>query len=253
MDGPDGGFTGAAAQADDMPKLSVSGLWPGLGARICQTKPFAGFKCRDLLLNCNSWQTIFVPLPWLAKRRYARAKQDIAYPLFISGPARPRDKPWNGAASRRRRSGPGTAPILRASRHTDGAVSVTGGGGRRRSRQAASPPKAVQFSMTEAEFAEVSEAAAWSGLARGAFAAEATLAAARGEQVGAGVPLREALVEMMTAAGLVRRIGNNLNQAVARLNATGQRSDDLLPAAQFCVRVIRRLDDAAKQLRRSIP
>ena len=111
----------------------------------------------------------------------------------------------------------------------------------------------MQFSLTEEEFAEVSRAAARSGLARGAFAAGVTLAAARSGQVGAGVPLRESLVELMTAAGLVRRIGTNLNQAVARLNATGQRSDDLLPAAKFCVRVIRRLDEAAEQLRRSIP
>jgi hypothetical protein len=66
-------------------------------------------------------------------------------------------------------------------------------------------------------------------------------------------PLREALVELMAAAGLVRRAGTNLNQAVARLNATGQRGEDLLPAARFCTRVIRRLDEAAEQLRRRIP
>ncbi len=48
-------------------------------------------------------------------------------------------------------------------------------------------------------------------------------------------PLRETLDELMAAAGLVRRIGTNLNQAVAKLNATGQRSDNLLPAAEFCV------------------
>jgi hypothetical protein len=51
----------------------------------------------------------------------------------------------------------------------------------------------------------------------------------------------------------MRRIGTNLNQAVARFNATGQRGEDLLPAAEFCVRVIRRLDLAAEQLRRSLP
>lgn len=62
-----------------------------------------------------------------------------------------------------------------------------------------------------------------------------------------------ALAELMAAAGLVRRIGTNLNQAVARLNATGQRSEDLLPATEFCVQVIRRLDAAAEQVRRSIP
>jgi hypothetical protein len=66
-------------------------------------------------------------------------------------------------------------------------------------------------------------------------------------------PLREALTELITAAGLARRAGTNLNQAVARLNATGQRGDELLPAAQFCVRVIRRLDETAEQLRRAVP
>jgi hypothetical protein len=111
----------------------------------------------------------------------------------------------------------------------------------------------VQFSLTEEEFDEVSEAAARSGLARGALAAEATLAAVRGARPTAGSPSREALVELMAAAGLVRRVGTNLNQAVARLNSTGQRGDDLLPAAQFCARVIRRLDDAAEHMRRSVP
>jgi hypothetical protein len=130
---------------------------------------------------------------------------------------------------------------------------VASTGQRRRSRQAASRPKVVQFSLTEEEFEEVSVAAARSGLARGAFAAEVTLAAVRGAQAKAGSPFREALTELMAAAGLVRRIGTNLNQAVARLNATGQRGDDLLPAAQFCMRVIRRLDEAAEQVRRSVP
>ena len=124
---------------------------------------------------------------------------------------------------------------------------------RRRSRQGESRPKVVQFSLTEEEFDKVSAAAARCGLARGAFAAEVTLAAVHGTELKAGSPFREALAELMSAAGLVRRVGTNLNQAVARLNATDQRGDDLLPAAQFCVRAIRRLDEAAEQLRRSIP
>jgi hypothetical protein len=134
-----------------------------------------------------------------------------------------------------------------------GVVAVASTVRRRRSRQAVSRPKVVQFSLTEEEFDEVSAAAARSGLARGAFAADVTLAAARGNQSRAGSPVREALVELIAAAGLVRRVGTNLNQAVARLNATGQCGDDLLPAAQFCVRVIRRLEEAAEQLRRSVP
>jgi hypothetical protein len=124
---------------------------------------------------------------------------------------------------------------------------------RRRSRQPFSRPKTVQFSLTLEEFDAVSSAAARSGLARGAFAAEVTLAAARGTQARAASPLRETLAELMSAAGLVRRVGTNLNQAVARLNATGQRGEDLLPSAEFCARVIRRLDEAAEQVRRSIP
>ncbi len=124
---------------------------------------------------------------------------------------------------------------------------------RRRSRQAVPRPKTVQFSLTQEEFDQLSNAAARAGMARGAFAAEVALAAVSGTQARTASPLRETLDELMAAAGLVRRIGTNLNQAVAKLNATGQRSEDLLPAAEFCVRVIRRLDEAAEQVRRSIP
>ncbi len=123
----------------------------------------------------------------------------------------------------------------------------------RRSRQAEPRPKVVQFSLTEQEYEQVSAAAASRGLARGAFAAEAALASARGDPARMWSPLREALAEVMSAAGLVRRVGTNLNQAVARLNATGQAGDDLIPAAQFCARVVQRLDQTAEQLRRSIP
>jgi len=132
-------------------------------------------------------------------------------------------------------------------------VVVEGGSVRRRSRQAVSRTRVVQFSLTEEEFDEVSRAAERSGLARGAFAAETVLASARGAEARVWSPLREALAELIAAAGLVRRAGTNLNQAVAKLNATGQRGEDLLPAARFCVRVIRRLDEAAEQLRRSVP
>lgn len=128
-----------------------------------------------------------------------------------------------------------------------------GGTVHRRSRQAMPRPRLVKFFLTNDELAELDEAAGRAGLARGAFAAEVALAAARGMQAKAGSPLREALVELISAAGLVRRVGTNLNQAVARLNATGQRGEDLLPAAHMCARVIRRLDEAAEHVRRSVP
>jgi hypothetical protein len=107
----------------------------------------------------------------------------------------------------------------------------------RRSREAARRGKRVEFTLTDGEFADLEAAASLAGLSRGAYAAQVALAVAHGGGSRAGVPLREALVELMTAAGLVRRVGTNLNQAVARLNATGQRGEDLVPVAQFCVRV----------------
>jgi hypothetical protein len=125
--------------------------------------------------------------------------------------------------------------------------------GRRRSPRPVPRPCLVKFFLTDEELAELDDAAGQAGLARGAFAAEVTMAAAQGRSAKISAPLREALVELMSAAGLVRRIGTNLNQAVARLNATGQRGEDLLPAAQFCVRVTRRLDEAAEHVRRNVP
>lgn len=79
-----------------------------------------------------------------------------------------------------------------------------------------------------------------------------TLAAARGGTPVAGDPFRAALGELIRAAGLVRRIGVNLNQAVAKLNATGQRSGDLVPYAVESLRRVERLDAAAEQVRKRL-
>lgn len=132
-------------------------------------------------------------------------------------------------------------------------VIVAGGDVRRRSRQTVPRPKLVQFTLTIEEFNQVSQAAERAGMARGAYAGNVTLAAARGAPDRTSSPLREVLGDLMAAAGLVRRIGANFNQAVAKLNATGQRGEDLLPSAQFCARAVQRLDEAAEQVRRSIP
>jgi hypothetical protein len=110
----------------------------------------------------------------------------------------------------------------------------------------------VRFDLTDAEFAELEQAARRAGLAKGAYAAEAALAAARGRVTAPGEPFREALGELITASGLVRRIGVLLNQAVAKLNATGQRPGDLDPCAQACLRRVERLDEAADQVRKAI-
>jgi hypothetical protein len=44
----------------------------------------------------------------------------------------------------------------------------------------------------------------------------------------------------------------NLNQAVAKLNTTGQHSGDLLPYAVACSRRAERLDVAAEEIRRRL-
>jgi hypothetical protein len=110
----------------------------------------------------------------------------------------------------------------------------------------------VRFDLSDEEFSEFSAAADRAGLARGAFAAQAALLAARSGTVVSDSPLRAALGEFVRAAGLVRRIGVNLNQAVAKLNATDQRSGDLLPYAMESVRRAQLLDQAAEEVRKQI-
>jgi hypothetical protein len=82
----------------------------------------------------------------------------------------------------------------------------------------------VEFSLTAGEFAALEEAAGRAGLARGAYAAQVVLAHVSGSAAGPEAPGREPLRELVLAAGLVRKIGVNLNQAVTKLNATGRRS-----------------------------
>ena len=122
----------------------------------------------------------------------------------------------------------------------------------RRSRQLARRLHRVEFSLTDEEFDHLASAAERSRLARGAYAADATLSVARGTACPTDSTLREALGEFIRAAGLVRRIGVNLNQAVAKLNATGQRSDELLVYAAESIRRARKLDDAAEEIRRKL-
>ncbi len=62
----------------------------------------------------------------------------------------------------------------------------------------------------------------------------------------------ETLAELIRAAGLVRWAGVNLNQAVARLNATGQPVPDLGPAADYCMRVVGHIDQAATRISRGL-
>jgi hypothetical protein len=126
--------------------------------------------------------------------------------------------------------------------------------GGRRARLTAGRPHKVEMRLTAEEFALIEDAARRVGLARGAYAAEAALAAAGGtpKEQARDTDLADALSELVRATGLVRRIGVNLNQAVARLNATGQRSGDLLPYARESLRRAEMLTRAAEDVRKAL-
>jgi hypothetical protein len=126
------------------------------------------------------------------------------------------------------------------------------GQGRRRGRQRSPRRRRVGFVLTDAEYATVQAAARKAGLAKGAYAAQAVLTAAQDGTPGVKAQLQAALNELMQAAALAHRIGVNLNQAVKKLNATGQRTGDLLPYAAESVRRAQHLDEVADQVRKAL-
>jgi hypothetical protein len=128
------------------------------------------------------------------------------------------------------------------------------GQGRRRTRQPVPRTRRVEFTLTGEEYAVVVAAAGRAGLARRAYAAQAALAAAaNGRLIGDGESLGQVLIELMRAAGLVRRIAANLNQAVAKLNATGQPAEDLPRYAAESIRRADHIDQVADVVRKALP
>ncbi|MEU7889879.1 hypothetical protein AB0B54_30630 [Microbispora bryophytorum] len=125
--------------------------------------------------------------------------------------------------------------------------------GRRRRRRGPKRRRVVQFSLDDGEYAELEEAAARDGLSRGAYAANAALAAARGQTGPQVAALREALRELMRASEQVRKIGVNLNQTVAALHSTGEEPPTLRLYAAACMRFVTRLDEAAHAVLKKIP
>jgi hypothetical protein len=123
---------------------------------------------------------------------------------------------------------------------------------RRRSPQGVRRPRSVRVCLSEAEHAEVVAAASRAGLAAGAFAAEAVLAVARGTVMTPDAVLREVLSRFDRAVMQVRRVGVNLNQAVAALHATGRAGGDLVPYAALSVRTADRVEAIAGELQAQI-
>lgn len=120
-----------------------------------------------------------------------------------------------------------------------------GNGAGRRARGQVPRANCVTIRLSDDEQAILEQAAARAGLGLRAYIGQAAVDAAQLRAVPAPVVQRQLLAELIRAGGLVRRAGVNLNQAVAKLNATGQPSPDLAPAAAYCVRVVGHVDQAA--------
>ncbi len=111
----------------------------------------------------------------------------------------------------------------------------------------------VEFTLTGEEYAVVTAAAGRAGLARRAYAAQAAMAAAANGRAASGQePLRQILIELMRAAGLVRRIAANLNQAATKLNATGQPTGNQPRYAAETIRRADHIDAVADAVRKAL-
>ena len=136
---------------------------------------------------------------------------------------------------------------------SDGSQASISGQGRRRPRQPIPRTRRVEVTLTGEEYMIIEAAARRAGLARRAYIAQAVLAAAaNGGPLGDRESLRRALIELMRAAGLVRRIGTNISQAVAKLNATGQPAGDLPGYAAGTIRRSGHIDEVADTMRKAL-
>jgi len=127
------------------------------------------------------------------------------------------------------------------------------GQGRRRARQPVPRTRRVEVTLTGEEYAVIEAAARRAGLAHRAYIAQAVLAAAANDgPLGGRDSLRRALIELMRAAGLVRRIGTNIQQAAAKLTATGQPAGNLPGYAAETIRRADHIDEVADAVRKAL-
>ena len=86
----------------------------------------------------------------------------------------------------------------------------------------------------------------------GSAAQAALAAAANGTTISGQDPLELLLIELMRAAGLVRRIATNINQAAAKLNTAGQPTGDLPRYAADSLRRADNIDAVADAVRKAL-
>ncbi len=91
-------------------------------------------------------------------------------------------------------------------------------------------------------------AAGESGLAVGAFVAEAALSVASGHVVPAAQAARAEISELNQAWSQLARVGTNYNQSVRVANATSEVGQQLMAYATYCSRLMGKIEAAVDAL-----
>lgn len=133
--------------------------------------------------------------------------------------------------------------------------------GRDRGHESPRRSRTITAAFTDAEYAALASAARRVGLTATGFCAHAALAAATtdaGNTTAFGVsdPRIEALAQLQAELVQLRtgvtRVGTNLNQAVAALNARGEPPVWLRHVVEQCGRTLGAVDEAASQVHRRL-
>ncbi len=105
---------------------------------------------------------------------------------------------------------------------------------RRRRRQVTARPHAMFARFSDEEFEDLAVAAALGGVTPTSYVASTAVAVARGQVRPMPSGVGGVVLELVEARVQLVRYGVLLNQAVARLNATGEADGSLSAAAQRC-------------------
>jgi hypothetical protein len=99
------------------------------------------------------------------------------------------------------------------------------------------------------EWAEVQAAAKRAGMAMSAWVGMTSTGAARHETITLTQYQRDLIRELIRVGWHLGRTGVNLNQSVAKLNATGQADPKLASEADYLVRLAERVEAAVDHIR----
>ncbi len=108
--------------------------------------------------------------------------------------------------------------------------------------------------LSDEEKAAIDAAAAAADLTPTGYAAKAAIAAATAGQAPSDAigDLRDLQHEMFAARRAVGMFGNNVNQAAAAFNATGQLPDWTTDAVRLCAAAVARLDEVVSMIHRRL-